>query len=84
MNAFEKVGGEDYLVKVARQNPQVFCALLARILPLQLQAAKDGGLQSPASKIAETLELLRSRLGPPQIEYSREFERERREPSAPN
>ena len=69
MNAFTKVGGEDYLVKVARQNPQVFCALLARILPLQLQAAKDGGLQSPASKFAETLELLRNRLGPAQLPY---------------
>ena len=41
--------------------------LLARILPLQLQASREGGLQSPASKIAETLELLRNRLGPAQL-----------------
>src|SRR5271154_6858999 len=82
MNAFTKVGGEDYLVKVAKKNPAVFCALLARILPLQLTAG--GGDSSPSAKIAETLELLRSRLSPPQIEYSREIERERVEPSAPN
>src|SRR5277367_3454288 len=85
MNAFTTVGGEAYLVTVAETNPAVFCALLARILPLQLTAARDGD-SSPSAKIAETLELLRSRLGPPQIEYSRgiEIERERSEPSAPN
>jgi hypothetical protein len=32
-NAFQKVGGEDYLVMVAREDPRVFCALLAKILP---------------------------------------------------
>jgi hypothetical protein len=68
MHAFEKVGGEDYLVTVARKNPAVFCALLARILPLQLTAQRDGA-ESPSSKIAEALELLRNRLGAPQIQY---------------
>jgi hypothetical protein len=76
MNAFTTVGGEAYLVKVARKNPQVFCMLLARILPLQLQASKEGGLQSPASKIAETLELLRTRVGPAQLQYLGEKQRE--------
>jgi hypothetical protein len=69
MNAFTTVGGEAYLVRVAKKNPTVFCALLARILPLQLQASREGGSQSPALKIAETLELLRARLGPPQLPY---------------
>ena len=31
--AFEKAGGVKYLVKVAESNPQVFCALLARLIP---------------------------------------------------
>ena len=57
----------------ARKAPR---ALLARVLPLQLTAAKDGDLQSPAAKIAETLELLRNRLGPAQLQY---FDRERQE-----
>src|SRR5271170_5236835 len=85
MHAFTKVGGENYLVTVAKKNPAVFCALLARILPLQLTAPRDGDA-SPSAKIAETLEMIRSRLSPPQIEYSRgmEIERERVEPSAPN
>ena len=35
-NAFEKVGGQDYLVKVANEHPQVFCTLLGKILPKQV------------------------------------------------
>ena len=79
MHAFDTVGGEAYLVKVARKNPTVFCMLLARILPLHVSASREGGLQSPASKISETLELLRNRLGPAQLQYLGEAERGRRE-----
>ena len=42
MNAFEKVGGEDYLVVVAKKDPKTFCTLLARVLPLEIQAKVDG------------------------------------------
>jgi hypothetical protein len=42
MHAFETVGGEAYLVRVARTNPPVFCMLLAKILPLQV-TGRDGG-----------------------------------------
>ena len=42
MHAFDTVGGENYLVKVARENPQTFCMLLAKILPVQI-TGKDGG-----------------------------------------
>lgn len=35
--AFERVGSENYLVKVARDDPRTFCALLARVLPAQLE-----------------------------------------------
>ena len=71
MHAFDTVGGEAYLVKVANKNPQVFCVLLARILPLQV-SSRDGVpiLPAPAPKIAETLELLRSRLGDTALQQS--------------
>lgn len=42
LNAFTKVGGEDYLVKVALADPKTFCALLGRVLPMQLVGAGDG------------------------------------------
>ena len=32
-NAFTKVGGEDYLVRVARKSPETFCRLLGKLLP---------------------------------------------------
>ena len=39
--AFEKVGGDDYLVTVAKEQPQVFCTLLGKLLPMQLSGG-DG------------------------------------------
>ena len=36
LNAFEKVGGEDYLVEVARTDPRTSCALLGKVMPQQL------------------------------------------------
>lgn len=39
MHAFDTVGGESYLTMVARKHPQVFCMLLARILPMQITGA---------------------------------------------
>lgn len=37
IEAFGKLGGVAYLEKVGRENPQVFCALLGKVLPSQLQ-----------------------------------------------
>lgn len=42
MGAFQKVGGEDYLVKVANENTAVFLTLLGKIVPHEL-TGKDGG-----------------------------------------
>ena len=71
VDAVDTVGGEAYLVRVAKNHPQVFCMLLARILPLQV-SSRDGVpvLPAPAPKIAETLELLRSRLGDTALQQS--------------
>lgn len=38
MNAFEEVGGQDYLVRVAKDDPKTFLTLLARVLPQELKA----------------------------------------------
>jgi len=40
-NAFLEVGGENYLVKVAKEDPRTFCTLLGKILPTQVEAQVD-------------------------------------------
>ncbi len=40
-NAFSAVGGADYLVKVAEEDPRTFCTLLGKILPTQVDAQID-------------------------------------------
>lgn len=42
LGALEDVGGQRYLVKIAKENPAVFCALLGKVLPMQL-TGPDGG-----------------------------------------
>lgn len=39
--AFEAVGGEEYLVTIAREDPKTFCALLGKMIPVQMTG--DGG-----------------------------------------
>jgi hypothetical protein len=41
--AFDEVGGKDYLVEVARTDPRVFCALLAKLVPAEVRAEVEGG-----------------------------------------
>ena len=36
LRALDEVGGHKYLVKVAEENPAVFCTLLGKILPMQV------------------------------------------------
>jgi hypothetical protein len=36
--AFQGVGGADYLMQQAQQNPQAFMTLLGKIIPAQVQA----------------------------------------------
>ena len=38
MNAFETVGGESYLVRVANADMRTFCTLLGRVLPTEIKA----------------------------------------------
>ena len=39
--AFDEVGGEAYLVKVANEDPRTFCTLLGKVLPTELVGADD-------------------------------------------
>jgi hypothetical protein len=40
--AFTQLGGVDYLVGVARDDPKTFCALLAKLVPAELSAQIEG------------------------------------------
>ncbi len=58
VNAFEKVGGEKYLVEVAKTDPKTFCSLLARVLPMDVNGVvKNVNLTAAeAEMINKTLE----------------------------
>jgi len=42
VNAFEKAGGENYLLQVAQEDPKTFCALLGKVLPMQVSGEGGG------------------------------------------
>lgn len=41
LNAFEKVNGEEYLVKLAQTDPRTFCTLLGKVLPTTMVGDPD-------------------------------------------
>lgn len=41
MNAFNEVGGQSYLAKVAMEDPRTFCTLLGKVLPMQVTGDSD-------------------------------------------
>ena len=70
-SAFVKVGGDDYLVEVARTEPAVFCALLARLLLVQASRTESrvgpdttGTLSAVSQRIRMLLMGQRSQIGP--------------------
>lgn len=38
LQAFQQVGGVDYLVEIAKRDPPTFCRLLAQVLPTEIKA----------------------------------------------
>ena len=40
-NAFEEVGGQKYLVRLAISEPQVFCKLLGQVLPKDIHVEAE-------------------------------------------
>ena len=57
LKAFTTVGGEKYLVKVAKEDVRTFCTLLGKVLPTQLEGDLGLTLKSHEEALAE-LELL--------------------------
>lgn len=45
LGAFDAVGGQDYLVRVAMEDPKTFCTLLGKILPTQVTGEGGGAIQ---------------------------------------
>ncbi len=39
LQAFDQVGGVDYLVEIARRDPPTFCRLLSAIIPAEIKAS---------------------------------------------
>ena len=52
-NAFTEVGGEKYLVKVAKEDPRTFCTLLGKVLPTQLEGDLGLTVTSHEEALAE-------------------------------
>ena len=44
LTAFAQLGGSSYLVRVAKENPAAFCAMLSKLLPHEL-ATSEGALK---------------------------------------
>jgi hypothetical protein len=68
VSAFNKVGGEDYLVGIAKTDPRTFCALLGKVMPTQLTGAGDGpirvaneGRESARDRLFARIEQMASR-----------------------
>ena len=40
--AFERAGGADYLVKLAKDDPRTFCGLVGKVIPLQVEGDLQG------------------------------------------
>ena len=50
--AFDEVGGKDYLVKLATEDQKTFCALLGRLVPTTVGGDPDG---VPIKQIIEVI-----------------------------
>ena len=43
--AFDELGGVEYLVKQGRENPQIFCSLLGKVMPSQVNMTTGKDIQ---------------------------------------
>lgn len=44
VEAFDRAGGVDYLVDLAKTDPKTFCALVGRVVPLQVDGSLDASV----------------------------------------
>lgn len=52
LSAFDRAGGVEYLAKIADEDPKTFCALLGKVLPMQV----TGDAENPVA-VAFTFKL---------------------------
>lgn len=45
LNAFDKAGGQKYLVRIAEEDPRTFCTLLGKVLPTTLAGDPENPVQ---------------------------------------
>ena len=62
LNAFDRAGGEDYLLGVAKADYKTFCTLLGRVLPQQVTGANEGPLHVVSETAGSAHEKLRAEL----------------------
>lgn len=43
VEAFEKAGGVEYLVTLAKEDPKTFCGLVGKVIPLQVEGTGADG-----------------------------------------
>ena len=55
LTALEDAGGSKYLLGVERENPQVFCALLGKLLPNEITGDKGNPLVIEIEQASKTL-----------------------------
>ena len=54
-DAFDEVGGAEYLVQVAREDHKTFCALLGKVIPNQVNASLTGEVKVNFNTIIEQI-----------------------------
>jgi hypothetical protein len=60
LNAFDRAGGEDYLLGVAKADYKTFCTLLGRVLPQQVTGANEGPLHVVSETAGSAYDKLRA------------------------
>lgn len=74
LEAFERAGGVEYLVKVANSDYKTFCALLGRVLPLAVNMDMTDRLAGFLNKLDGQNRQLPSLPAPEVIENERRFD----------
>lgn len=44
VEAFDRAGGVDYLVTLAKEDPRTFCTLVGKVIPLQVDGSLDASV----------------------------------------
>lgn len=55
IEAFERSGGVDYLVTIAKDDPRTFCTLLGKVIPMQVDGELKHGLSDPLLELMERI-----------------------------